>query len=72
MALLSDHVSMLRSIIEFYKLNYQADDQKLPILLMHGSHGSGKTRIVESISEELGLNLCQVRILTLMTMRCLV
>ena len=57
--MLSKQVKRVINVIEFYKTSSD-EAAKLPVLLLSGPQGSGKTRVVESVCAALNLHLCQI------------
>lgn len=56
---LNSYVHQIEKIIQFYNTFHQLNDN-LPILLLHGPNGSGKTRSIQSVCQNLSLHLCKV------------
>jgi len=60
---LSSYVNEVEKSIKFYEIYHQSNDT-LPIFLLCGPTGCGKSRIVESVCSNLDLHLCKVSFLT--------
>jgi hypothetical protein len=58
---LETYVDSITEMINFYTYFTQSIENSLPILLLHGPNGCGKSMVVESMCSKLSLHLCQVK-----------
>lgn len=58
---LDSYVDAVRNMIEYHReMQSKLSSTKLPLLLLCGPNGSGKTRIVESVCSSLSAHLCTI------------
>ena len=59
-AILENYVNQIEKAIKYYEINHKSNSSSLPIMLLYGPNGCGKTLSVESLCSKLSLHLCKI------------